>query len=76
MKRYTITQEQLAKLIEASRPVPYMIFGGREPPSVQECANAAWATLGKEMGFDHMTVRPVSGEPQTVFIAEPTGDGK
>jgi len=70
MKRFKISQEQLDKLLEASQPVPYMIFGGHPPRSPQENANSAWDALGKELGFDYMTVRPVAGQPDTVFEAE------
>lgn len=71
MKRYEMTQAQLDRILDACKPVPYMVFGGIAPSSPQENANHAWAALGREMGFLHMTVRPVSGAPQTVFEAEP-----
>ncbi len=55
---YEMTQEDLDTILEACKPVPYIIIGGREPPSQQENANLAWASLGKKMGFDSMTVGP------------------
>lgn len=73
-KKFEMTEEQLEKLLEASKPVPYMIFGGREPTSPQENANRAWAALGKEMGFDPMTVRPYGRDNQRMFTAEETKD--
>lgn len=69
-KEFELTQEQYNRLIEACRPVPYLVFGGIAPRSPQENANAAWCSLGREMGFDGMTVTPVHGKPQTVFEAE------
>ena len=39
MKKFTMTKEQMEKLLEASRPVPYMIIGGHAPRSPQENAN-------------------------------------
>lgn len=57
-KEYEMTQAQLDKILDACKPVPYMVFGGVEPASPQENANRAWYALGKEMGFDPMTVRP------------------
>lgn len=54
---YEMTQDDLDALLTAMKPVPYMIVGGRPPPSQQENANRAWEALGKKMGFDHMTVR-------------------
>lgn len=65
-----MTQEQFDKLMEACKPVPYMVFGGIEPRSQQENANEAWKSLGNEMGFDYMTVRPANGDPKQ-FYADP-----
>lgn len=61
-KEFTMTKEQCEKLLDACKPVPYMVFGGREPRSPQENANDAWCALGREMGFDGMTVKPVAGK--------------
>ncbi len=71
-KNFEMTVVQLEKLLEASKPVPYMIFGGREPSSPQENANRAWGELGKEMGFDPMTVKPFGNGNQRMFSAETT----
>jgi hypothetical protein len=55
-KEFEMTAEQEAKLLEACKPVPYMVIGGMEPRSPQENANDAWCALGREMGFDGMSV--------------------
>lgn len=68
-KRFEMTQEQLDTLLDACKPVRYMITGGVSPRSPQENANDAWESLGKEMGFKHMTVEP-SREGDKVFTAE------
>jgi hypothetical protein len=73
-KRFEMSDEQLAKIIDACKPVPYMVIGGQPPRSQQENANAAWAALGNEMGFKHMTVERC-GEDDKVFMAEPEGKG-
>jgi hypothetical protein len=71
-KQFVLTPEQIGNLIEASKPVPYLVMGGVAPTSPQENANAAWAILGEEMGFNHMTARPVRGKKwQSVFTAVP-----
>lgn len=70
-QEYEITQKDLDDIKDASKPVPYMVFGGREPSSPQENANRAWMRLGKKMGFDGMTVRP-SNKGKRFFSAEPT----
>lgn len=67
---YRMTQEQYDKIIEACRPVPYMIVGGMAPRSPQENANDAWCALGRAMGFDGMSVQPVRGD-HLAFTAIP-----
>lgn len=66
-KTYTMSKEQLDKILEVCKPVPYMII---DPISPQKKADEAWEKLGEEMGFDYMTVKPVAGQPETVFTAE------
>lgn len=71
MKRdYEMTEAQLAKLLEACKSVPYMVFGGMEPRSPQQNANDAWASLGGEMGFKWDTVEPTN-RGNRFFRAEP-----
>lgn len=70
-KQFEMTEDQLEALLKASEPVPYLIVGGRPPSSPQERANAAWAELGREMGFDHMTVEPLPGKGDCFFTAVP-----
>ena len=57
-KEFEMSEEQLNKILAACKPVPYIIVGGIAPRSPQENANAAWKSLGKEMGFDYLTVKP------------------
>ena len=68
-QRFELTDEQYKKLLDACKPVPYLVFGGKAPRSPQENANAAWCALGREMGFDGMSVRPEGGNPK-VFTAD------
>jgi hypothetical protein len=70
-KEYEMTQADLDTILEACKPVVYMVFAGRPPRSPQENANAAWADLGARMGFDYMTVRP-SAKGMPWFTAEPS----
>ena len=70
-KEYEMTQADLDKILDACKPVPYMVFGGMPPRSPQENANDAWAELGRRMGFDHMTVRGVDGKGNRFFSAVP-----
>jgi len=71
MKEYEITQEQLDGILDACKSVPYMIIGGVEPLSPQENANRAWEKLGKEMGFDYMTIEPNRPKGNRFFSAQP-----
>jgi predicted TIM-barrel fold metal-dependent hydrolase len=69
-KEFEMTDEQLKTLMDACKPVPYMVFGGREPRSPQENANDTWRDLGRELGFDHMSVRPIQGKNNKFFRAK------
>lgn len=68
-KKFRLTDEQLKTLMEACKPVPYMVFNGASPSSQQENANRAWCALGKEMGFDGMTVEAYGSDVHD-FTAE------
>lgn len=70
MAKFVMTQAQYEALLDACRPVPLIMLQCGRPPSRQENANAAWARLGREMGFDPMTVRP-AGQNPLEFTAEP-----
>jgi hypothetical protein len=66
---YEMTQAQLDTLLEACRSTPVIKIGNYIPASPQENANRAWAALGKEMGFEPMTARPVQGKGERFFTA-------
>lgn len=68
---YEMGEADLAEILEACKPVPYLIVGGCAPSSPQENANRAWAALGKKMGFDSMTVEPIQGKGMRFFTAVP-----
>jgi hypothetical protein len=57
---FEMTEADLAELLAAMKPEPVMFLSGGMPmhSSQQERANAAWARLGKKMGFDAMSVLP------------------
>lgn len=71
---YEMTEEDFEQLLDASRSTPVMYLPGGIPMrgTPQENANAAWAQLGKKMGFDHMTVQPIPGKGSRFFSAVPT----
>jgi hypothetical protein len=72
-QRFSMTDDQLATLLDACKPVPYLVANGTEPASPQENANRAWQALGAELGFDWLTVTP-AGADQRVFYAKPTAE--
>lgn len=68
-KEFEMTEDQLAALLEACKPVRLIMLQCGQPSSPQENANRAWCSLGKEMGFDGMTVKP-TGKGDRFFTAE------
>lgn len=70
-RNYEMTEAQLAALLDACKPVPYIMVGPIPPPSQQENANHAWARLGAELGFKWDTVEP-TGQGDRFFSAEST----
>jgi hypothetical protein len=70
MTEFEMTEGDLAELMDAMKPVPMLMLQCGTPTSVQENANAAWARLGKRMGFDPMTVRPSRNSQPRFFYAE------
>jgi len=68
-QQFRMSEEQYGRLVEASKPVPYMVFGGMEPISPREKAEAVWRELGDEMGFDWTTVEPPTNGDNHSFSA-------
>lgn len=69
---YEMTQQELDELLESFKAVPVMMIGSYAPSSQQENANRAWARLGEKLGFDYMTVQPISGKGDRFFSAVPS----
>lgn len=69
-RNYEMTEADLEKILDACKPVPYIMIGNIPPSSPQERANRAWAELGNRMGFDSMTVEP-TGKGDRFFSAVP-----
>ena len=61
--KFVMTKEQMDTILDACKPVPYMVIGGIQPRTPQQNANDAWCNLGREMGFDGMTVQPDGSNP-------------
>ena len=69
---YEMSEDDLKALLAACRPVPVIMVGSYAPSSPQENANRAWARLGKKMGFDSDTVKPMQGKGDRFFTAVPS----
>lgn len=69
-KEYKMTEAQHTRLMDACKPVPYLVVGGVAPRSPQQNANAAWRLLASELGFKWDTVKPVDGKDSHYFTAE------
>lgn len=69
-KEYVLTQDQFDVIMDACKPVLMIALHCGDPGSPQENANRAWVALGKDMGFDGMTVKPVAGKSQLFVTAE------
>lgn len=71
-REYELTDEQYLTILEASRSVPVMFTSGGTSigGSPQENANRAWERLGREMGFQYLTVE--AGRSKRHFTALPT----
>lgn len=73
-KEYALTDEQYKSLIlalDSARRQPVMLVGGVGPRSPQAVANDLWGQLGREMGFDGMSVQPMPGKSERYFTAVP-----
>lgn len=71
IRQFEMTEAQLQKLLASMKPTPVMLIGGvNTGRSAQENANAAWASLGAEMGFEPMSVQPVAGRGTRFFTAK------
>ena len=73
MKEFELSKEDLDKLLEACKPVPYMtdgngnlLFGDQ-----QTNANNEWKRLGEKYGFVWDSAEPVDGKPMNFLLANP-----
>ena len=73
-REYEMTQEQHDRLLSDCQPAPMIALQCGSPPSQQANANAAWAALGNDLGFDYKTVRPVRNKGFRFFTAVATDD--
>lgn len=68
-KEFQLSDMQVEGLMSISRAAPALALNCGEPLDRQALANAFWARVGGELGFDYMTARPSSKGPR-FFTAE------
>lgn len=66
-KEYVLTDDQYARLMAASQPVPYLVVGGIEPETPHEKAFRIWRQIADELGIEWHSVR--RGEDDHHFTA-------
>ena len=69
---YEMSEEDLEEILKACQPVPMIMLQCGTPSSPQENANRAWSSLGKKMGFDSDTIKPIPGKGNRFFSAVPS----
>jgi len=69
---YEMTEKDLNEMLSACKPVVAIKIGNYVPSSPQQNANRAWKVLGKKMGFESDTVRPIAGKGHGFFTAVPS----
>ena len=71
MKVYELTEEEFKELMNAAKPVPYMIVGGRAPSSPYEMSKAIWYRVAQRVNCDVETIEGVDRNKPLIFRAEP-----
>lgn len=71
MKNYRLSDEDLEQLLNASKPVPYMVFGGHPPSSPYDNAMRVWDVLAEKYGVVRSTIDNAGTGDMHDFIAEP-----
>lgn len=70
MNTYQLTDDEYNELLEASKPVPYMVFNGTVPEGPVEKSERIWRRIAERVGCDWRTIG--AGPTEKQFCAEPT----
>jgi len=57
---FTLTEDEMQSVLDASKPVPYLVIGGIPPRSQQEQANSAWQKIAEAHSVKWDTIRPIN----------------
>jgi hypothetical protein len=71
MKTYELTEKEFQELVDASKPVPYIIVGGRAPMSPYERAMLVWDKVAKRVNCERDTIEAYDKNNLRMFKAMP-----
>ena len=71
MQNYKLTDEELAELMEASKPVPYMVFGGIEPRSPRDNVMDVWRKVAARVNCEVDSIENAGTGDNHDFTAKP-----
>ena len=71
MEMYRLTDEEFNRLMEASKPVPYMVIGGVEPESPYDKAKRVWLDVASRVHCDIDSIGPANTGNNRDFMAAP-----
>lgn len=77
LQKYMLTTEEVARIKEAGKSVPYMIIGGFEPRSPAENQMDEWRKVAERLKVKVMTIVPdMDTKPfdEQIILAEPLED--
>jgi poly-gamma-glutamate capsule biosynthesis protein CapA/YwtB (metallophosphatase superfamily) len=66
-----MTDEEFNDLVEACKPVPYMVIGGIVPESPTDKAMRVWDSVAKRVGCVQSSIAPANTGDDHDFMAEP-----
>ena len=70
-KQYRMTDEEHSRLLEASKPTRYMVFGGQPPRSPTDKALDVWRSIAERVGCRFGSIGPGSTGDDKDFEGEP-----
>ena len=71
MNKYRMTDEEYNDLLEACKPVPYMVFGGVPPERPTDKAMRVWDRIAKRVGCIQSTIDSAGTGDDRDFVAMP-----
>lgn len=65
-KRFRLTQDEWDEIMEAGRPIAFLIAGGTEPASPQERMRPIWQRIADREGVVMQSIAPYGNDPLDV----------